>query len=144
MIEDCKQLLAHQRYGVLSTNSVEFDHYPFGSVVLYALSDRWQPLIYISDLAEHTRNIQRDRRVSLTVISEGEADPQAKPRATLLGEAHPLTQASNQSLYDRFFDTFPHTKPYQNLDFELYHIDIIKVRFIGGFGKMGWISSQEW
>jgi putative heme iron utilization protein len=144
MIQDLKELLSSQTYGVLSTKSADLQPYPFGSVVLYSLSDRYQPLMYLSDLAEHTRNIKQDNHVALTVLTEGAEDPQTCPRVTLIGQAKALPDGLEYQVeYDRFFKQFPQTLAYRQLDFELYEIDVVKIRFIAGFGKMGWIEGSS-
>ena len=39
--------------------------FPFGSLVSYAVDDTGNPLFFISELAEHTRNLHADSRASL-------------------------------------------------------------------------------
>ena len=91
--------LRARRYGVLATQSRSLPGYPFGSITPYVLGAAGEPVIYISTLAEHTRNIADDPRVSLTVFDPADAaDPQAPmahrvsvvPRAQgfLVGSAH--------------------------------------------------------
>ena len=50
------------RFGVLSTNGGEPAGYPFGSVVPYSLDQANRPVILISSIAAHIRNIQGDSR----------------------------------------------------------------------------------
>ena len=55
--------LRASRYGVLATQSRSLPGYPFGSITPYVLGAAGEPVIYISTLAEHTRNIADDPRV---------------------------------------------------------------------------------
>ena len=69
--QEARSLLGVQYFGVLSTISHKVDGYPFGSVVPYSLNRNGEPVILISDIAEHTKNIVADARVSLTVLEHG-------------------------------------------------------------------------
>src|SRR5215468_8709870 len=61
---------------------------PYVSLVLLALDHDAAPLLLLSDLAEHSRNIARDPRVSLLIDGTGGlADPLTGPRASLIGRA---------------------------------------------------------
>ena len=75
-----RELLLKHSYGVLSTISVDVSGYPFGSVTPYCADEQCRPVIYISRIAQHTKNIIADSRVSLTVVEDiGEsADVQAQ------------------------------------------------------------------
>src|SRR5438270_12005687 len=82
-----RTLLEQERSGVLATLSASRAGWPFASVVPYALSERGEPVLLLSSLAEHTRNALADGRASLLVQDHDSlADPQAGARVTILGE----------------------------------------------------------
>src|SRR5690606_2377623 len=85
-----RELLLKEYQGVLSTQSKALPGYPFGSVVPYCLDEQGRPLILISRIAQHTRNLQQDGRCSLLVGERGAADIQAAGRLTLLADAQQL------------------------------------------------------
>ena len=59
---------------------------PYASLVLVAADLDASPLLLLSELAQHSRNIAFDPRVSLLIDgTEGRADPLTGPRLTLLG-----------------------------------------------------------
>jgi putative heme iron utilization protein len=64
---DARSLLLAAKAGILSTLSLDVPGFPFGSVVPYCLDRGGVPLILIADIAQHTRNLLADPRVSLTV-----------------------------------------------------------------------------
>src|SRR5262249_42709145 len=101
--QEARRYLASRRSGVLSTASARYHGHPFGSLVPYALDHAGRPVILVSRLAEHTKNIAADPRASLLARDETE-DPQAGARATLLGNAVSL-EASDPTAgrYRRFF-----------------------------------------
>jgi len=65
--EEVWRLIRAERNGVLCTLSKKMAGWPFGSITPYALTDSADPLIMISDIAEHTRNLKADARASLLV-----------------------------------------------------------------------------
>ncbi len=139
------EFLRSCRYGVLSTQSRSVPGYPFGSVTPYVLGAAGHPVIYISTLAEHTRNISTDPHVSLTVFDPADAaDPQAGTRLTWLAKARALTTSEAGPDAERYYRFFPAARAYDNThDFSFYTLSMVRLRFIGGFGKIGWIEANE-
>ena len=89
-----RALLENERSGVLATLSARRDGWPFASVAPYALTEAGEPLLLLSRLAEHTRNLQADARASLLVQDHASlTDPQAGARITILGQIEALVQA---------------------------------------------------
>lgn len=144
-----KQLIDQQTFGILSTYSVAVEGFPFGSVTPYSLTDHFNPLIFISNIAQHTKNILNDNRVSLIIlenIQDGTQDPQKNGRASILGRATPLepTGEENEAKYQRYFQRFPESKGYQDTHgFQLYEIEPVRIRYIGGFGKIFWLEPEQ-
>src|SRR5262249_30585088 len=81
-----RALLAAESVGVLSTISVHRPGFPYGSVPPYALPPQGAPLLLLSRLAAHTKNLAADPRSCLFVGDRSAAeDPQAGARISLLG-----------------------------------------------------------
>jgi len=134
------QFLASNREGVLSTHSVSRSGYPFGSLAPYALTERGEPLLLLSDLAEHTRNLQADARASLFVREEGAIHAQAAMRVTLLGMVSPAPD--DAALRERYVARHPSAQAYFQLGgFGLYVLHTEHLRVIERFGEMGWLSA---
>jgi len=138
-----RRLLYHQSMGVLSTHSVDVEGYPFGSIAPYALDYEGQPAMLISEIAQHTRNIKRDRRVSLTVFDQCADDPQASGRLTWIGDAEPISMSETE-VRRRYLRYFPSAESYFDThDFTFYRIRLRRARFIGGFGEIYWVESDS-
>ncbi len=142
-----RQFLRSTHNGVLSTFSNKFTSYPFGSVAPFILDHHAQPVILISSIAEHTKNIIANPKVSLLVF-EGNEDLQASSRLTLMGEALKIESDEANSDYKnlraRYLRYFPQSVSYfATHDFAFYRITIAQARFIAGFGKMGWVDGDE-
>jgi putative heme iron utilization protein len=138
-----RKLIRSRAFGVLSTLSVDVPGYPFGSITPYVLDGRGEPLILISTLAQHTRNIRADPRVCLTVWEEGAADPQAAGRLSWLGEAR-IVGPDREEATSRYLAYLPTASDHLRMhDFALYRIGIARGRYIGGFGAIFWVDAGE-
>lgn len=144
-----RELLQTQSFGLLSTQSVHTPGYPFGSVTPYVLDQRSRPFILISSIAEHTKNIQANPKVSLTVLADyAQGDVQAAARLTYLADAMLLDATKEDSdileaTADKYYRYFPHSQGYhQTHDFNFYRLEGVQTRFIGGFGQMYWADAR--
>ncbi len=141
-IFDAKTLVRQQHSGVLSTHSQSVQGYPFGSVVPYFMTTEGNLIIYISQIAQHTRNIKGNTKVSMTMFDSGQNDSQAAGRVTLLGDAELI---DNEDVTAQYLRLFPQAKGYQQThDFMFYQIKAERIRYIGGFGKIFWINKSDW
>lgn len=138
-----RRLLNHQNLGVLSTQSVDVEGYPFGSIAPYVPDYDGQPVLLISEIAQHTRNIKRNNKVSLTVFDRYEDDAQAAGRLTWIGDAEPINPADAE-IRRRYLRYFPAAESYFDThDFSFYRIHLRRARFIGGFGQIFWVEAGE-
>ncbi|MEM7027358.1 MAG: DUF2470 domain-containing protein [Pseudomonadota bacterium] len=138
-----RDLLLTEYQAILSTHSVDVVGYPFGSVTPYCLIQSGQPLILISNIAQHTKNILHDERVSLTVVERDADDQQTVGRVTYMGNAKKLSANDSDSI-ERYYSYFPQSRDYHNThSFDFYHIELVRARYIGGFGKIYWIEKDE-
>jgi len=136
-----RTLLLQESYGVLSTLSIDVPGYPFGSVTPYCMDRMCRPTIYISHIAQHTKNILADSRVSLTIVEKGETDDvQAQGRVTCIADARQI-ERSDDDVRERYFRYFPSARQYEDThDFEFFRLELVRVRFIGGFGQIFWVE----
>ena len=139
-----RELLLQNSFGVLSTISLDVPGYPFGSVTPYCVDYQCRPLIYISHIAQHTRNILKDPRVSLTAVEGGNSDDvQARGRVTIIANARLLSD-DEAGARARYFRYFPSARQYdQTHDFAFFRLELIRVRFIGGFGQIYWVEPAD-
>lgn len=136
-------LLNHQSVGVLSTHSIDVEGYPFGSIAPYALNYDSEPTILISDLAQHTHNIKRNNKVSLTVFDQCVDEPQSNARLTWIGDAE-MIDSGETEIRERYLRYFPSAESYfKTHDFSFYRVRLKRARFIGGFGQIFWIEPDS-
>jgi putative heme iron utilization protein len=117
--------------------------YPFGSVTPYCLDRGGRPVLLISSLAQHTKNIAADPRVALTVLQPGTTDVQAGGRLTYLADAKRVSDEP-EAVAERYYRYFPASRDYHRThDFAFYALRPVRLRFIGGFGNIRWITPEE-
>lgn len=133
--------LRARSHGVLSTLSRRMAGYPYGSVIPFVLDHEGQPVILVSGLAEHTKNMEANHRASL-VARDGGGEVQSGARLTLLGDAERFE--CNQRLRERYLRYQPHAEELLGLgDFSFWRIVPLALRFIAGFGAIGWVSARD-
>lgn len=140
--QQARRLLRRYQYGVLSTLSQTMPGYPYGSFIDYVTDHQGRPVMLISALAEHTRNIHHQPHVSLAVHDPGSLS-EARPRMALLGEARLLGPDDGHHIRERYLRLFPESAEYLALDFAFYRIDPQRIRFIQGFAKATWVSPGD-
>jgi len=130
--------------GVLSTHSREHEGYPFGSVTPYVLLPNGNLAIYLSNIAQHTHNIESNPKVCLTILDRGE-DSQASGRVSFLGDARAVSEDRVAAVGERYFSFFESARGYiETHDFNFTEIELLRVRYIQGFGKIHWIEKEAW
>ena len=140
---EARQLLRAHRYGALSTLSRKFDGHPFGSITPYLMDHDGSLLILISTLAEHTKNISHDPRVSLITHDQNDLHIQTQGRVTVIGMAQIIADKEQTSA--RYLRYFPEAESYSGMhDFSFYRIVPEAIRYIGGFGKIHWIDARSY
>lgn len=141
--ELARTLVARETRGSLST--VTDDLYPYGSVVSYAVDNVGNPILLISEMAEHTVNARSNPKSSLllTANSGSENDPLSTARLTLLGQMELVENPGD--LRDRYLAVHPYASYYADFtDFGFWRLRVEKCRFIGGFGHMSWVTLNNY
>ena len=143
--ERARTLLASVVTGTLCTLSAEPEGHPYGSFVTFAVSGP-HPTFFISELAEHTRNLRRDARASLLVAESGGPDPLAGARVTLVGRTRELPQGSDRDRAKQaYLGAHPNAAHYIDFsDFSFWQLDVESLRYIGGYGRMSWVDGEDW
>jgi putative heme iron utilization protein len=142
---EVRDLLEAESVGLLSTISVHRAGFPYGSLTPFALSARGAPLLLLSGLAAHTKNLLADPRACLFVGDRTAAeDPLAGARASLLGRAVRVGVADEGEARARYVARHPRAGAYFELrDFALWELVVEEARLISGFGSMRWLPLQQ-
>jgi putative heme iron utilization protein len=114
--------------------------WPYGSLVLAATDPDLSPLLLLSDLADHSRNMAREPRVSLLFDgTAGAADPLTAARLSLLGR---VAREDAPGPRARFLARHPSAERYAGFgDFHLYRVAIEAAHLVAGFGRIHWLDA---
>ena len=137
-------LMRNCREGVLSTVSKKYEGYPFGSFVTFISGADRSIIFYASDIAQHTINLKNNSKACITLFNLSEGDKQDSSRLSLMGDVKKIDK-DVEEISRQFIEFFPESSQYSNMhDFNFYSLNISQVRWIGGFGKIAWLSSTNW
>lgn len=134
--EEARTLVAGTNQGTLATLTVDGD--PWASFVTYGTLDDGSPVLCVSRLAEHGRNLDADPRASLAIVQpDPPADPLASARVTLAGVARRPEGRALAAARDAHLASVPGARHYVDYtDFSLWILDVHRVRWVGGYGRM--------
>jgi heme iron utilization protein len=135
--------LLHQTLiGTLATHARQPQGYPYPTVLPFAPDSRHRPTILVSRLAEHTRNLHSDPRAGFLIVDAPDGDVLNGQRVTLVGAFEAVEPTP--PLVRRYLRYHPDAERYLALgDFSFWTMSIERMRYIGGFGAMGWLAADE-
>lgn len=141
--EQARTIAAAANAATLATLTAHGD--PWASFVAYGLLGG-SPVLCVSDLAEHGRNLAGDPRASLSIVAAGDdADPMARSRITLAGKVHRPTAAERDAVAAAYAAAVPAARVYLGFsDFTLWLLHVRRVRWVGGYGRMDSATGEQY
>jgi putative heme iron utilization protein len=114
----------------------------YPSLVQVATDAAGRPLLLLSDLAEHTRNVKSDDRVGLLFdATAGLAEPLTGARLSLLGRARVTAAPEDRA---RYLARFPASAQFADFkDFRLYRVEPERAHLVAGFGRIHWVVADD-
>jgi putative heme iron utilization protein len=130
------------RQGSHAALATLLDGRPYVSLVACACDLDAAPLLLLSELAQHTRNLRAAPALSLLYEdAAGPPDRLAGARLTVLGRAEPC---ADEYALARFVARHPEAAVYAGFaDFRLYRVRVERGHLIAGFGRISWIAGEE-
>lgn len=116
---------------------------PFASLVTVAATPAGEPILLLSKLAVHTRNIDRDARASLLLVAPGgeTGDPLAGARLTISGTVRP---DPDSELRRRFLARHDEAAAYADFeDFSFYRLSVSTAHLVAGFGRIVGLAAAD-
>lgn len=137
-----RALMRAARTAALSTALAGEAGQPYVSLVLSATAADGSPLLLISALAEHTKNLKADARLALLYeASAGLASPLEGARASVLGRLAPATDPSDRA---RFLARHPEAAAYAAFrDFAFHRVIVDRAHLVAGFGRIRWVEAPD-
>jgi putative heme iron utilization protein len=131
-----RSLLRRSRQGALAT-LVPGSGDPYCSLVNVASHPDGSPILLISRLALHTRNLLGDARLSLMLDERAEGDPLEGSRIMLAGRAEQASGDDVAILRRRYLNAHPSSEVFVNFkDFSFFRIRPIGAHLVAGFGRI--------
>jgi putative heme iron utilization protein len=114
---------------------------PYCSLVNFATAADGAPLLLISKLAIHTKNILADPRVSLMIDERKEGDPLEGARVMLMGTA---AATDDPQVRARYLSRQPEAEMFAGFaDFSFYRIALKAAHLVAGFGRIVDLKPQD-
>jgi heme oxygenase (biliverdin-IX-beta and delta-forming) len=131
-----KWLLRRSRQGALATLMAGSGD-PYCSLVNLASHPDGSPILLISRLAVHTKNILADSRVSLMLDERASGDPLEGARIMLSGRAEQGSEAELELLRRRYLSAHPSAEDFVSFkDFSFFRIYPSGTHLVAGFGRI--------
>ena len=115
---------------------------PYTSLVLVALDHDASPLLLISGLADHTKNLLASPAASLLFDGTGGIDePLTGVRVTVQGTARKTDDPRHAA---RFVARHPSAAMYSGFkDFGFWRVEVQRAHLVAGFGRIHWLEGRE-
>jgi putative heme iron utilization protein len=141
--EEARTIAASTNIATLASLTADGD--PWASFVTYGL-DGGAPVLCVSNLAEHGRNLAGDPRASLSIVAPAtEGDPLANGRITLSGVMERPSGDEHAAARQAHLDAVPAAKYYVDYsDFTLWVLRVQRVRWVGGYGRMDSATAEDY
>ena len=126
----------------IGTRLTKDDDSPYVSLALVASAHDGSPLLLLSTLADHTRNLDADPRISLLFDgTTGLVSPLTGARASVQGKA---VRSDDPLLLDRFVRRHPDAAIYAGFaDFGMFQVEVDKAHLVAGFGRIHWVDAEH-
>jgi len=135
-----KKLLREARSAALATLMAGSGD-PYCSLVNVATTPDGAPILLLSKLALHTKNILVDPRVSLMLDERKEGDPLQGARVMLMGRLAATADAVARAAYLR---RQPEAEMFAGFaDFAFYRMEIVRAHLVAGFGRIVDLTAQD-
>lgn len=138
---EARQLLRRARTGTLASLNRD-DGIPYASLVNAATDVRGWPLLLISTLAWHTRNLLADPRASLMVAeTPATGDALTGARVTVMGR---FEKVDDIDLRRRYLARHPAAEMYSGFgDFAFWRLKPERAHAVAGFGRIETMMADE-
>lgn len=145
-VDDARTLVATSSTATLSTISQKYDGFPLGSLVLYATDDSGRPILVISSLSPHTKDLETNPKCSLLVARD--AGDISDTVVTIIGDAEMVSDAEWANVRASYLKKHPQAFWVDFGDFRLVRIMPKKIRYLAGsataFVTFGELDGEEY
>jgi putative heme iron utilization protein len=115
---------------------------PYAALVTTACAADGSPILLLSQLSEHTRNLKADPRAALLFEAAARRrNPQTGPRVSVIGRISPSSDPADER---RFLARHPEAAQYSGFaDFSFHRMTVERAHYVGGFARAHWIEAPD-
>ncbi|RRQ27294.1 DUF2470 domain-containing protein [Rhodococcus sp. Eu-32] len=141
--EEARTVAASTNMATLASLTADGD--PWASYITYGLLDG-SPVLCVSRMAEHGRNLLHDARASLAIVApESASDPLSVSRVTLAGVVESPRDDELDAAREAHLAAVPAAKYYIDYsDFTLWILRVHRARWVGGYGRMDSATAEDY
>ncbi|AYJ51962.1 HugZ family pyridoxamine 5'-phosphate oxidase [Rhodococcus sp. P1Y] len=141
--EESRTVAASTNIATLASLTADGD--PWASYITYGLLGG-SPVLCVSRMAEHGRNLLQDSRASVSIVApESASDPLAVSRVTLAGSVESPIGEELAAARAAHLEAVPAAKYYIDYsDFSLWVLRVKRARWVGGYGRMDSASAHDY
>lgn len=141
--EEARTVAASTNIATLASLTIDGD--PWASYITYGLLGG-SPVLCVSRMAEHGRNLQHDARASLAIVApESATDPLSVSRVTLAGVVEQPETDELEAARAAHLAAVPAAKYYIDYsDFTVWILRVHRARWVGGYGRMDSASAADY
>ena len=137
---EVRRLLRQARGGSLATLDRDTGH-PYASLVNIATDHAGRPILFISRLAWHTRNLEKNPKASLLVAEPDKPDDLAAARITVIGE---FARKDDEAVRTSYLAHHPEARIYLDFpDFSFWLLKPERIHSIAGFGRIKTLDAEK-
>ncbi|KAK4413101.1 hypothetical protein Salat_2957300 [Sesamum alatum] len=144
-IEEVRTLLHHSLRGFLSTFSQKHEGYPSGSMVDFACDAYGSPILALSNLALHTKDLLANPKCSLLVAKD--PDDRTDLVITVHGDALPVAESNMEAIRTAYMARHPDAFWVDFGDFQFLRLEPKVIRYVSGVAtallRSGEFSNEE-
>ena len=139
-LEQVQTMIASARLGTLAS-LMAGSGAPYASLVNVAFFEE-APLLLLSQLAWHTKNILADGRACLLLCAASQGkDPLAAPRVSLMGE---ISASEDPRARETYLSQHPNARSYADFaDFRYFRLNVETAHYFAGFGQIITIEMSQ-
>ena len=137
------EFIGHEKAAIVATMD---NKDPYLSIMPYVLDKDGNPVVLISDLAEHTQNIKDNPKACFCMAKpDKEGSIFNGSRATLRGKMVKILNDQAKEVRKTYLAAFPEAKDWVDFgDFNFYKLEVDSIYFIGGFGKIDYLNMDKY
>lgn len=140
-----KALIDLVKGGTIVTLSSDYKGTPFGTPAPYAIDSEGRPVLFLSNLAIHTKNIVKNPKCSVMVLKEDKEDPFNSARVTFVGKMVKVSDKERAEYKKLFLAKQKAAEDFIDFgDFNFYRLEIESIFYVGGFGDIQWIDPKDY